>query len=599
MIIFFGFLLLLLRSCLLMLEAYFGGVSEVGAVYAWMKDAAALAVFLACLFALFRRVFLRPSRYSDRLLPEHHSGEALVILIWILAILGSDAMFEAAGQALLPAEEGASPVAAGLSGYLEGMGQATLLQVRLSSFWLHNVLVLGLLCYLPLGKHFHVLLALPNVFLANQEPKGKLREAAEAGQAFEDLEQVGVGKLFDLNWKDLLDFLTCTHCGRCTDQCPAYATGAPLSPRAFTLQGRKLAYKSQPIWKQTNGNPDFWESGFSRDGLWSCTTCGACEEACPVMIEYVDKFVDMRRFQMEIGEVPEELQKPLQSLERRGNPFGKARLRAHPFLNSEKVPLVSDAVAGESVGDLYFADSAALYEPRANQAAVAFLELAHLAEHPLGSAWSKEVDSGHDARRFGEEGLFQELRDRNQSWLTSLQPNSVVVTDPHGLNALKYDYSQDLPVLHAVELVELWLQEGRLQVSNHQESIQVSFHDPCYLGRRGGIFEPVRRLISSLPKVELVEMERNRSWSFCCGGGSLNLFREELGQQRMAQYRLAMALETGADLLLTACPYCLLNLEDAAKSSNLQSWLGVQDICEFVLSRVSPENTHEKEGVKA
>jgi Fe-S oxidoreductase len=599
-LIFFGFLILIIRSVTLLGEGFHPGFvlpglgGDTGDVYAVVKDVTALTVLVACIVAVIRRALFHPERYHDRNTTSSHASEAYIVLGLISLLMIADALYEGSGMVLRSgtAEALAMPFAGTMTMSLAGLNLETVEGVHQISFWMHNVALLSFLCYLPVSKHFHVITAIPNVFLSNTTSSGAIKPPRHDEPDNDKLDSLGVGKLEDFTWKHVLDFYTCTDCGRCSDHCPAYATGTPLSPRMISIKSRDLAYRSYPMFGRTPSNSDaeaFVGDIVTEDELWSCTTCGACEEACPVMIEYVDKIIDMRRYLVDQGDVPTSLQKPLADLEKYGNPYGKPSRLREQWIKSGNGEASGVRVLGK--GDyaqtLFFTDSAGSYDPRIQEISRSFASILDAADTDCGTLGNAEVDSGNEARRIGEEGLFEVLRDQNVQALEERSCERVVTTDPHALNALKNDgYDLEMPVLHHSQMLSELIRKREIVPKPIDDDRVYTFHDPCYLGRHNGIYDDPRDVLAAVPGLKTVEMDRSRNRSFCCGGGSLNLFLEEAGDERMGQKRLEMAETAGAEVIVTACPFCMINLEDAVKTSGREDDIEVIDLAELVAKTI-------------
>lgn len=600
-VLFGGFLILSIRSLALMIEPFAPGTIHMGPAYEAIKDWTGLLVLIGCLVAAWRRALVKPARYHDRFATESHTSEALTILGLIALLMIADAFIDgcslAASQFGLGAESAstfswATPLASATSSFLDG-NLSSLDSVYRTAFWIHNIAILCFLNLLPMGKHFHVITALPNVFLSNLQPSGKIKPPSYAEDDFDALETVGVSKLEDFTWKQMLDAYTCVDCGRCSDHCPAYATGTALSPRMLSIKTRDAAYKHFPIRGAivpVEERPALVGETITEDELWACTTCGACEEACPVMIEYIDRVVDMRRFLVDDGSLPTSLQKPMAALEKRGNPYGKMARKRGEWVKEVEGDGVEVVAAGDSCDTLFFTDSCAAFDPRVQQTAIAFGNILSQAGVDTGTLGKDEVDSGHEARRFGEEGLYLALREQNMEAFEERDFKRVVTTDPHALNSLRHDYELQQPVIHHTQLLAELLQEGKLPLQDLSDNRKYTFHDPCYLGRHNGEYDAPRTVLNAIPGIQTVEMERSRNRSFCCGGGSLNLFQETECEQRMGEQRLEMAIAAGAQVVVTACPFCLVNLEDAAKTTGSDNDIEIIDLAELVQrSLVGPE----------
>jgi Fe-S oxidoreductase len=311
-----------------------------------------------------------------------------------------------------------------------------------------------------------------------------------------------------------------------------------------------------------------------------------------VLIEYVDKIVDMRRFLVDAGRVPLSLQKPLADLEKRGNPYGKpprkrgdwttageeSRTEGVPFANGCGVRSLAP---GDEAEFLFFTDSCAAYDPRIQSTARAFGRVLRAAGADVGTLGVDEVDSGHEVRRIGEEGLYEQLREANLEALNEREFERVVTTDPHAFNALTHSYGLEQSVQHHSQVMAQLMREGRLRLRPASDERVYTFHDPCYLGRHNGEYDAPRQVLEGLG-LKAVEMERSKNRSFCCGGGSLYLFYEGDSERRMGEVRVEMAEQAGAEVVVTACPFCLINLEDAIKTTGREDKMEVIDLAELV-----------------
>jgi Fe-S oxidoreductase len=502
---------------------------------------------------------------------------------------------------LSPPPPGWLPAAGLAVSVLSSLDETGVSNVSLLAYWAHYLAFFIFLNFLPLAKHFHILTALPNIYFRKLK-KGSLKPVRWGVENLEDLESLGVGRLEDFTWKHLLDLFTCTECGRCSDHCPAKAVGRPLSPKMITLKLRDYVYRKVPVfslfpWRSDSGGSEGRKEKEGSEAaligevitfaeIWSCTTCGACEEECPVFIEYLDKLIDMRRHLIETAQNPKTFNPILTQVEKTGNPFGKPpKKRADWIKEIAEVP-VRILKEGDEAEVLYFVDSYASYDPRVQAVALAVVRGLSLAEVDFGILGAREKDSGHQVRRLGEEGLFQLLLEENLEVLQSCRFNQIVTTDPHTFNTLKNDYPGDLPVVHYTQFFRDLLASGRLKPKKIIDGPPIyAYHDPCYLGRHNGIYEAPREILDRLPGLKWVEMARCRDRSFCCGGGDVNLWHEIEGEtMRPAARRLEMAREAGVGGIVTACPFCLLNLEDAVKTAGLEKEMKVVDLMELLVS---------------
>jgi Fe-S oxidoreductase len=603
-LIFFGFLALSIRSTSLVIIGLYDGFvfpgfgGAVGHIYNFIKDYMATAVFVAVIVAAYRRGIQKPARYA---VPEKYGHDHTKEAVFVLAIIGtlmvSESLFEATLVAAqvqkgMPVEFLAPLSLPWMFKYFLWNTSVEKLQaLHLLSFYVHDITFFFFLCFLPLGKHFHVITSIFNVFFMRLD-RGTVKPVryGVSDEELDDLESFGVKKLEDFTWKQLLDFYSCADCGRCSDQCPANAVGRPLSPRFISIKGRDLMFKNYPwypVGSKFKKSEPLIGSIYEEDEIWSCTTCGACEQECPLGIEYIDKMVDLRRGMVEEGMVPQSLQKPLRALEKRGNPWGKMEkkrtdwaLKDKEFKAGCEVKVLEKDTTAET---LYFVDSISSYDDRMQDIARATARVLTAAGIDFGILGKAEKDSGHEARRFGEEMLFQDLRDQNIDAIVNSGVRRIVTADPHALNALKNDYREIPPVEHISQVVVRAVKAGRINFKPAENNEKIyTYHDPCYLGRHNQLYEDPREVLDAIPGLQRVEMLKSRDRSFCCGGGGLMLFYEPEEETRMGVLRVEMAAEAGASVIVTACPFCLVNIEDAIKVAGMEGKLEAIELAELV-----------------
>lgn len=595
-VIFWGFVVLGLRSLdlisqslhLPLLQPLLQGAF--GSFYGSLKDIFVLLVLAACIVSMLRRAIGRPARYAGS-----HQFEAYLVLGLISFLMLTDMFYEAALLRIQPEAHGWLPAAQIAALFLPEGHPSAIRAVQQSSYWLHLLTLFGFLNLLPLSKHFHILTALPNVFFRKLQ-KGAIKPVRWGVEDIEELESTGVGRVEDFTWKHLLDFYTCTECGRCTDNCPANSVGRPLSPKMITIKWRDHAYQQYPVFgagtkaaagagKDEESCEPVIGSLIQPDEIWSCTTCGACEEECPVFIEYIDKMIDMRRHLIETGQVPKTFNQVLMQFEKTGNPFGKPASKRGDWTRDLADIPVKILKEGDEVEVLYFVDSYGSYDPRVQEMARAIAGGLHMAGVSYGVLGPREKDSGHQVRRMGEEGLFQMLMEENIETFQGISFQTMITTDPHAFNTILKDYAGAFPVQHYSSYFASLIRQGRLKPAKPVEARTYTYHDPCYLGRHNGMYDPPRELLRALPGMRLVEMERSRDRSFCCGGGDIILWHEiEQEEMRMAAKRIEMARSAGADCLVTACPFCLIHFEDAIKTAGLEDQMKVMDLMELTWS---------------
>jgi len=599
-IVFFGFLTLAARSTQLVILGFVDGFTlpgfggAFGHLYNAVKDYAGTAVFICAVILAVRRLAFKPARYD---VPERygkdHTPEAILVLGLICTLLVSESLFDAS---LVAAQDAAGreahwlpPLTLGwfFRQLLGGVSTGALQGIHLASYTIHDLAFFFFLCFLPMGKHFHVITSIFNVFFmrldhGNVKP---VRHGVDESK-LDELKSFGVKKFEDFTWKHMLDFYSCADCGRCSDRCPANRVKRPLSPRFISIKARDCCFKLYPLWGRTPEESKALIGGiYSEDEIWSCTTCGACEQECPLGIEYIDKMVDLRRGMVDEGMVPQSLQKPLSALEKRGNPWGKMEKKRVDWVAGVgegcRVKLFEK---GEAAETLYFVDSITSYDDRMQKVAQATARILCAAGVDFGVLGKDEKDSGHEVRRFGEEMLFQSLKEQNTEAIRAAEVKRIVTADPHAYNALKKDYSGLPPVQHISEVVVDAVRSGRLKLApGDNGSKTYVYHDPCYLGRHNALYDTPRQAIDAIPGIRRTEMAGDcRDRSFCCGGGGLMLFYEPEEEQRMGVVRVQMARAAGADVVVTACPFCLVNIEDAIKVAGLEGKMEAVDLCELI-----------------
>jgi len=598
-LIFAGFILLAARAFSMLIIGVSpnfvmpGFAGESGHLYEAATDYAATVVFLCMIFAIVRRVVFKPARYAvPARYGKAHTADAIFLLVLIAILMVADSLFEGTKAAALAQQGQLAELKTVLS--LPWMFKAALASSSIpllgslyfGAYLLHEVTFYFLLCYRPFGIQFHVETSLFNIYFAKLD-KSTLKPV-KWGVSDEQLGEVksfGVKTFEDFTWKHVLDFYSCADCGRCSDNCPANAVGRPLSPRFLSIKARDYAFQHYPMFGHSGNGQPLVGSIYSPDEIWSCTTCGACEAECPLLLEYIDKIVDLRRGLMDDGNVPQSLQKPLKALESRGNPYGKLEKKRADWANTKefqeicRVKTLNGKCGAES---LYFVDSITSYDDRMQSIGRATATILDHIGEDFGILGAAEKDSGHEVRRFGEETLFTALRDHNADAIRSCGAKRIVTADPHAFNALKHDYKDVPPVEHISQVILRGVKSGKIQFNPAENGNNIyTYHDPCYLGRHNGIYDEPRAVLDAIPGLKRVEMKRSHDRSFCCGGGGLMLFYEPKEDQRMGVKRVQMAAEAGANVIVTACPFCMVNMEDAIKVAGLEGKMTAIDLAEL------------------
>jgi Fe-S oxidoreductase len=610
-------------------------------------------IAVMCLFGIATFAVLRVQQSPQRLgrksrFDRSHTGGAWLVLFMIFNVLWTLFFFRSAASALgnLPYDSGAF-VSIALGNLLDGLSTETLEVMEGVGLLLHIGVMLVFLIDVLHSKHLHIFLAPLNVLFKRQPVAlGSAKPLMNAGRPvtlddIDDLDEddtLGVGAIEDFSWKGLLDFNTCTECGRCQDQCPAWNTEKPLSPKLLIMALRDHAmakgpYSVAPAERRTSmlegsdtlvketerplvgDTGDEWfympEDGsgvIDPDVLWSCVTCGACVQQCPVDIEHVDHIVDMRRYQVLVeSNFPAELNQLFKGMENKGNPWNlsaSARLdwaKDLPF-EVKVVGAPSDQGGIESLDEvdwLFWVGCAGAYEDRAKKTTRAVAELLDLAGVSFGVLGNGETCTGDSARRAGNEFLFQGLAQQNVETFKEHKAKKVVSTCAHCFNTLKNEYKEfgiELEVVHHTQLLNRLVREGKLTpVAEGAGAAKrsITYHDPCYIGRHNQVYEPPRELLQVMPGAEFTEMPRNSERSFCCGAGGARMWMEENIGSRINVNRTQEAVATGADQIAVGCPFCRVMLSDGLTQEqadgNAREEVEVLDVAQMLLASVKGE----------
>ena len=555
-----------------------------------------LSVLVAVALALFRRVVWRGPRRLTL------SRDGLVILLLIGGVVLTEWFAEAFRIARYGDHDAAWAVAATpLSVVLGAFLTADLLEIGFElAFWANVTLVSSFLVYLPVSKHLHIVTAFFNAGLRKLRPRGELPAMDLEAQTG----RFGIKTIEDLDWKDLLDGFTCTECGRCQEACPAWATGKPLNPKTLIMGIREMSVEAEagvPLvpWIRGAGpstavlERPIVDTAIPYDAVWDCVTCGACVEACPVMIEHVDKIVGLRRnLVLEESRFPAELTGSFTNMERYGNIWGQpqsSRLDWARGLPFEVPTAASVAEAGpDAVSELeclYWVGCAASFDDRNKRVAravVSCLEAAGVRYAVLGQ---EESCTGDPARRMGNEYVFQMLAAGNVETLNRYRPRKIITACPHCFNTIGNEYSQlggNYEVVHHSQYLAGLVGEGRLRVDERRTQ-SMTIHDSCYLTRYNGVIEETRDVLRAVPGVDVREMEKSGRNTFCCGAGGGRMWMEEQRGTRINAERTRQALATGAEAVATACPFCLVMMRDGVADAGARGeGVAVQDIAEIL-----------------
>jgi Fe-S oxidoreductase len=587
--IFFGFLAVQPHSLELMIRGVFPDFHAtpcIPGLYGAYLSAADLLAFLALIglgYALYRRLFLRPKYLTD-------GPDARLIILFTAVIIIT---FHFINAFLLVPAIGGNDFDYSRYFTVSAVGSSIFQLNTLSPaaartgfevvYWIHILTILGFLIYIPGSKHLHLLAAAPNVFLKPlKRPKAMIKTDIED----EEAESFGLGKVSELNWKNVLDLYACTECGRCEEQCPADMTGKPLSPKRVIQDSKHdLFDQSQMI---LAGDYDSVaplvreESPISQDVLWSCTTCRACEDICPVNIQHLDIILEARKYQVLMeSSFPPEMQETFTNLENQSNPWGFGSDARGDWAKGLDVPLMTD---NPDADILYFVGCAGSFDDRGKKTAQAMARILKKADVNFAILGEEERCNGDVARRAGNEYLAQVMISENVEILNQYRPKKILTTCPHCYNTIKNEYPQFgacYEVVHHSEFLLDLVHQGRLKTNGGFGIENLTFHDSCYLGRWNGIFEAPRQLLLFSNKdAKLIEMKRSTEEGLCCGSGGARMFMEETIGRRINHERAQEVIATGATQVAAACPFCITMLTDGI--ADLEGDVAVRDIAEIL-----------------
>jgi len=569
-----------------------------GGPYLLVKDVMEVIVLGCVAVLLYRWGVSHPKRLygfkpaEERLAGQSH-WEAYLILVFIGGIMLCGLLYDGGRMMAEPnnpyvqAEVAWQPFS-----HLVGLGLASLGIAELASnagWWIHNAIILVFLNLLPLSKHFHILTSLPNVFFIKTEPTGALNK-----MDLDNATTFGTSHINQFNWKQVLDMYSCTECGRCSSHCPATISGKELAPRQLLLNLRDYLYEHENAVlaaQPTNGDaatpPTVGENIVGErlihdEVLWACTTCRACEEACPVMIEYVDKIVDMRRHLVqEESRFPAELTRTFKGMETQSNPWGVDAAQRGAWADGLDIPTFAERPDAEY---LYYVGCAGAFDDRAKRTTQSVVRILKKAGVDFAILASEEMCNGETARRIGNEYLFQTMAQMCTEVLNGYNVKKILTNCPHCFNTLKNEYPQfggNYEVMHATEFVKRLITAGKIEF-NANGTKDVAYHDSCYLGRYNEIFDAPRDILQRIPGVTLKEPERNRKFGMCCGAGGGRMWIEEEPTQRVNTRRVEQLLETTPDTVAVACPYCMTMIDDGLKAQGMEEKVKAVDVMELV-----------------
>jgi Fe-S oxidoreductase/nitrate reductase gamma subunit len=582
--------------------------------FTFFQEIVTLVILIAVFWAFHRRYIEK----LVRLKRNFKSGLVLIFIggLMISVLLGNGMGIIWHGEELSWSE----PIASAIAYVFSGLNETVAISVFYFSWWVHLLILLTFLVYVPQSKHAHLIAGPVNVFFGRLSNPGKLEKID-----FEDetQETFGVGKIEDFRQNQLIDLYSCVECGRCTNMCPATGTGKMLSPMDLILKLRDhltdkgAAVTSKAPWvpvvafNNTQGNqlammaagkgqqesaatalaydPSLIGDVITEEEIWACTTCRNCEDQCPVMNEHVDKIIDLRRYLvLTEGKMDAEAQRAMTNIERQGNPWGLNRKERETWRQGDDevtVPTVKEkSKAGEEFEYLFWVGSMGSYDNRSQKIAISFAKLMNEAGISFAILGNKEKNSGDTPRRLGNEFVFQEMATKNIEEFEKAGVKKIVTIDPHAYNTFKNEYPDfglQAEVYHHTELLAQWVKEGRLKPVHSIEET-VTYHDSCYLGRYNEVYEAPRDILKAIPGVNLVEMARNRETGMCCGAGGGLMWMEETTGSRINVARTEQALAVQPSIIGTGCPYCLTMISDGTKAKEVEETVQTLDVTEIL-----------------
>jgi Fe-S oxidoreductase len=590
--IFWGFLVFLISTLNILINAFFGEFSLLGSgvvsrIHLFLLNIFALLVILGVIFLGIRRFLFRPEpltepRKENEVLiygkrAKHAQIESFIVL-FLIFILMVTFLLERSALLNMGRGDSADVIASLFTPAFSGLPDSALFILRKISWWGHIVGVFLFLAIIPRSKHLHILTGAIDVFLKRDKPYGVLDPIDLEGS-----EIWGASKLEELPRKSLFDAFACIECGRCQDNCPAYEAGTSLSPKWLIVNLREVMLKeAKGLLKGEGSDSTLIGSVMTEEALWACTTCGACMEACPMDIEHIPAILEMRRSKVLVeGNFPKELNPLFKGLEGQGNPWGIFQGERMSWSEGLNVVTVKENPEPDV---LYWVGCASSFDDRAKRIARAMIKIFENAGISYAVLGEEEMCTGDPARRTGNEYLFDMLAQKNVETLKKYRFCEIVTHCPHCYTTLKDEYSQyglKLRVRHHTQFILGVLKEGKLNLKRRLEADLV-FHDPCYLGRHQGIYSQPRDIIRSLGPKRFVEMKRNRERSFCCGAGGGRMWMETRRGEKVNEIRSREALGTGSEVLVTACPFCMRMLHDGLAQIGGEEKMKVSDIAELV-----------------
>jgi Fe-S oxidoreductase len=589
-IIFWGFVLFLFIVLETIIQGFFSHftwefLGPFYTVITSVSDIFGILVIISILIALFRRFIIKVPRLQLDVKSEIDAAVVLVLILFIvLSMYGQNAasIFINGGYH----DYEIRPISVALSNVIYSSSNSAVIGYEVF-WWMHILLIFGFLNFLPYSKHLHVLTSVPNVFFADLDDIRNTLKPLDLED--DDAEYFGAADIDQLSWKQILDGYSCTECGRCDSVCPANLVGKSLSPRNILVNIRKRTKDKAPLIVDGVTEGEQFEKTLVHDYiedkvLWQCTTCMACVQECPVMIEHVDSIVDLRRdLVLTESKFPASLNNVFKSLETNFTPWVFNAADRANWAEGLGIKTLAEDNNGEI---LFWVGCAGSFDDRYKKVSVALAKLMQKANIDFRILGIEEKCNGDTARRLGNEYLAQMLMIENIEILNNYNVKKIVTACPHCMHSLSSEYKQfggDFEVMHHTKLIEELINDGKIQIKDNVKREKLTYHDSCYLGRYNNIYDSPRKALNYLNSFDYLEMERNKSKGLCCGAGGGRMFLEDEEGGKINNERTKEALETGADKIASGCPFCMTMLTDGVKHFEKSDEVEVKDIAELVL----------------
>ena len=551
-------------------------------IFELVMDLAGVAILIGVAMALFRRLVLRPEVQETSW--DDYYALIMLALIPIVGFTVEATRF----VSISPPWAAWSPVGNWLANLMRsaGMTPESAAGLHRSMVITHVLLGLALVASIPFTKLRHLIFTPLNIFFKPQRKTSVLEKIDD----IEEAEILGVGKVSEFTSQQLLSFDACVRCGRCEEACPVAFSGMPYSPREF-IQNMRQVMQTNLVYSKGNGGGEaaILGSQIPEETPWYCTTCGACLDRCPAFVNPIDEIVDLRRYQvLTTGKMPKSVGDVLRNMERQGNPWGMPPEGRVSWTEGLEVRQLEP---GDETDVLLFLGCAFAFDERNKNVAKSIIRLLNEAQIDYGILGLDEMCCGETSRRLGHEYLFQVMVEQNLEIFDSINFKRIVTPCPHCLNTLKNEYPQfgdQLEVQHLTEFLTEIYQDSDFSPNGNSQNSRMTFHDSCYLGRYNQVYEQPRQLLKDA-KIDLAEMSRKAEDSFCCGGGGGQMWMETDANTRINHRRLDDAIEAKADVVTTACPYCLLMFDDAIRSKGLGDQIEVMDVAEVLVNQLDDD----------